>query len=457
MAQWQTSGKPGEAKTDPINDGPRSGKLATGAHRPAARHVRGKENLRTIMPAQFEDPAAYPRRILLAVTGLSPQIVTETLHALAVTRNPAWVPTEIRLITTMRGAQEAERTLLSPDPGWFHRLCADYRLPAIAFVRNHIHVITGARGAPLDDIIEEADNAAVADLITEEVRALTADPGASLHVSIAGGRKTMGFYLGYALSLFGRVQDRLSHVLISPPYELFPEFFYPAPRTRFVRDRDGRTLDAREAQVHLGNIPFVRLREGLPERILQGRARFSEAVAEAQKALPPVALHLDPATRTITAGGESFVLKPAQFAFYWMMSERCVGMRNGVLRTDKDIEEDGINEELLRYYGHLVNVASGFYDKAKKAYRSFDTASFDQAKAKVNRALQRLLGERRAAPYLIGRLAPISGSRRHRFGLALPPAAITVAPIPRAERAGIPIAASLPAQCAHAAGANDRP
>ena len=42
------------------------------------------------------DPAAYPRRILLAVTGLSPQIVTETLYALAVKGNPAWVPTEIR-------------------------------------------------------------------------------------------------------------------------------------------------------------------------------------------------------------------------------------------------------------------------------------------------------------------------------------------------------------------------
>ena len=29
----------------------------------------------------------------------------------------------------------------------------------------------------------------------------------------------MGFYLGYALSLYGRTQDRLSHVLVSSPYE----------------------------------------------------------------------------------------------------------------------------------------------------------------------------------------------------------------------------------------------
>jgi CRISPR-associated protein (TIGR02584 family) len=76
-------------------------------------------------------------------------------------------------------------------------------------------VIIGPDENPLEDIVTEADNVAVADFITEKVRAVTADPEASLHVSIAGGRKTMGFYLGYALSLFGRPQDRLSHVLVS--------------------------------------------------------------------------------------------------------------------------------------------------------------------------------------------------------------------------------------------------
>ena len=55
----------------------------------------------------MSDPASYPRRILLAVTGLSPQIVTETLYALAVEGEPRWMPTEIRIITTRRGAEKA--------------------------------------------------------------------------------------------------------------------------------------------------------------------------------------------------------------------------------------------------------------------------------------------------------------------------------------------------------------
>jgi CRISPR-associated protein (TIGR02584 family) len=164
------------------------------------------------MVPQFERPESYPRRILLAVTGLSPQILTETLYALAVKRKPAWIPTEIHVITTKPGAENLRQALLSNDAAWFHRLRQDYRLPEIAFDIENIHVITGPGGMLLDDIVEDTDNEAVADFITEQVRSLTADPKASLHVSIAGGRKTMGFFIAYALSLFGRLQDRLSHI-----------------------------------------------------------------------------------------------------------------------------------------------------------------------------------------------------------------------------------------------------
>jgi CRISPR-associated protein (TIGR02584 family) len=50
----------------------------------------------------------------------------------------------------------------------------------------------------------------------------------SLHVSIAGGRKTMGFYAGYALSLYGRAQDRMSHVLVDEKFEKGINFYYPS-------------------------------------------------------------------------------------------------------------------------------------------------------------------------------------------------------------------------------------
>jgi hypothetical protein len=72
-----------------------------------------------------QQPSAYKRRVLLAVSGLSPQIVTETIYALASNPQAPFVPTEVHLITTREGAQRAELSLLSDDLGWFHKLCTD--------------------------------------------------------------------------------------------------------------------------------------------------------------------------------------------------------------------------------------------------------------------------------------------------------------------------------------------
>ena len=196
-------------------------------------------------------PAEFPRRVLLAVSGLTPQIVTETIYALAADEFAPFVPTEVHLITSAEGARRAELSLLSDDLGWFHKLCADYHLPGVRFDASHIHVMRDAHGQPMNDIRSPADNRAAADFITAQVRAITADSGCALHASIAGGRKTMGFYLGYALSLFGRPQDRLSHVLVSEPFESSYDFFYRDCASTSSA-RTGQACDGRQTQGHHG-------------------------------------------------------------------------------------------------------------------------------------------------------------------------------------------------------------
>lgn len=175
----------------------------------------------------------FPRRILLAATGLFPQIVTETLYALAVqpgAAGQAFLPTEIHLITTAEGARLARTALLHPDGGQFHALLANYpQLGHPVFDDAHIHQIHNAQGQPLPDIRTPEENACAADAITTLMAQLTHDPQAALHVSIAGGRKTMGFYLGYAFSLFARPQDELSHVLVSSPFESHQNSSSPPP------------------------------------------------------------------------------------------------------------------------------------------------------------------------------------------------------------------------------------
>ena len=379
----------------------------------------------------MKQPQDYPRRILVAVTGSSPAIVTETLYALAVRQEPPFIPTEVQLITTEVGAKRArgspdddKPSLLQPESGGFHRLRADYDLSPIAFEPEHIHVLKDADGQPLDDIRSSEDNERAADTITNVVRGLTRNNDCALHVSIAGGRKTMGFYLGYALSLFGREQDRLSHVLVSEPYESIPEFFYPTPKSELIcaRGPNNRPYDARDAKVTLAEIPFVRLREGLAPDLMEGTASFSAVVADAQRALPPLALELDPTSCRVTAGGESFDMKPAWFAFYWMLADRARLGRPGVHWSD------GIEQELLDYYGQVVNSASGDYERAERAFaRGLSAENFNPTKTHVKEELERRLGRRRAEPYLITAQGGIPGTRYRRFGLSLPPDAIRIA------------------------------
>ncbi len=51
----------------------------------------------------------------------------------------------------------------------------------------------------------------------------------------------MGLFLGIAFQLFARPQDRLSHVLVSPPdLEGHPEFYYPPPAPTAYQTKTGR-------------------------------------------------------------------------------------------------------------------------------------------------------------------------------------------------------------------------
>lgn len=379
----------------------------------------------TVMPdtstsIDLAAPANGPRRILLAVTGLSPQIVTETLYALACDSETPWLPTEIHLLTTARGAEHARLNLLSQEPGWFHRLRDDYGLPDIRFDAESIEVIRDAAGNPLDDIRGQADNDATADAITERLRAFTADPATALHVSIAGGRKTMGYYLGYALSLFGRPQDRLSHVLVSPPFESHPQFYYPSPGERVIHTLgpNPQPLDCQRAEVTLAEIPFVRLREGLPDALLAGRASFSRAVQALNRVLGPPRLVIAVDTQRLYAGGEEVKIHPADLAFALWFARRARLGQEGLRRPVDGVPESAYATAYLAEYDRL----RGRNARIDKRYRDGMTqGDFDERRSRLNGSLREALGGAGAAPYLIDGVG-----RPKRYALSLPPDAVSI-------------------------------
>lgn len=206
-------------------------------------------------------PSSYKRRILVCVTGLAPQVITETLYALCVLEKPKYIPTEIHIITTKEGAERAKLTLFSQKYNNYRTFLSDYNIDSnvIQFDPSNIHVITDSEGIELEDIRTESESLAAGDTILSFIREFTNDSNSSIHASIAGGRKTLGYFVGYALSLFGREQDKLSHVLVSPQFESLPNFFFPPATPQTIQTRDGKLISTLEVKISLSYVPFARV------------------------------------------------------------------------------------------------------------------------------------------------------------------------------------------------------
>ncbi|MBI4755524.1 MAG: TIGR02584 family CRISPR-associated protein [Betaproteobacteria bacterium] len=360
-------------------------------------------------------PHDFPRRALLAVTGLTPQVVTETLYAMCVTGDPPFVPTEVHLVTTAEGAEQARLALLDAESGQFHAFCRDYGLDAaIDFPAANIHVIPDASGAPLEDIRTPEDNTLAADCLLGHVRSLCDDPQAAVHVSIAGGRKTMGFFVGYALSLFGRPQDRLSHVLVNAPFESTRMFYFPPARPRVLHLEKNRSIHTADARVMLAEIPFVRLREDLPRDALRHPTPFATLVAATQQHREP-SLRFEPGQLAAICGGHAIKLSPALFAFYWWLARlRVRGDGEGGFIAIRQQSPD----EYLQLYERLVGRTHDSLATLRATLKGgFYGAFFQEKRAKINGLLKGALSLG-AEPYRV----QSAGVRNHmRYGLALEP------------------------------------
>ncbi|MCE5394671.1 MAG: TIGR02584 family CRISPR-associated protein [Acidithiobacillus sp.] len=338
-------------------------------------------------------------RVLLVVTGLSCQVITETLYALS-RQNPATLPQHVLVLTTQEGA-ERTRLLLCQE-GWFQKLLRDWQLPEISFGPEQILVIQDSAGTPLPDIRSPEDNIFAADAIVDTVRKLTQPQVEQLHVSIAGGRKTMGFFAGYALTLYGRPQDRLSHVLVSVDFESHPEFYYPTPYSRVIHTSPPRSkpLDTQHAVVDLAEIPFLRLQGQIEPWLRNRKVSFGEAVAETQKKLDPPRIEIDLLRRpAVLLGDTPLQLPPAECAFYiWLLARHVRGL-------DTACPPDGAPEPLfaqqyLTIQDRLIGELG--HDRTRlRLQKGMSKDFFEQTKSRLGKSIRKaFLSPSQAVPYL---------------------------------------------------------
>uniref|UniRef100_UPI00404889D2 CRISPR-associated ring nuclease Csm6 n=1 Tax=Roseivirga sp. TaxID=1964215 RepID=UPI00404889D2 len=207
-------------------------------------------------------PEEYKKRILLVSLGTSPQIITEVIYALTEGRRrtgePMFIPTRVVVISTQEGIRKSREAL--ELMGHYQRLISEYQLSGLP---KPEYFAISKDGVELNDIRTTEDNEAAADSIKRIALECTRDDDAALHISIAGGRKTQGYYTGLVASLFCREQDTLSHVLVSEGYEGHPEFYFPTSSDSFIQVKD-QMLNAKEAIVELAQLPLISVRKDLP-------------------------------------------------------------------------------------------------------------------------------------------------------------------------------------------------
>src|SRR5512139_1130052 len=227
---------------------------------------------------------------LVFVAGASPQIITETAYCLL---NEPPLETEIEVLTTAPGRDIIRRDLLGRGGAW-NRFVRAYPLARrLHLAPGNITVLRDAAGRHLQDVRSREDNAAVADQVAGRLRDLTRDGAPPVHASIAGGRKTMGYLLAAAMMLYGRHDDRLSHVLVHPPELEGTDFYFPPrkpARLLIHRRPDQAAVEVRgqDVRVELADLPFLRLR-ALRNPAALRRASFSLLVDELQSDLDALA------------------------------------------------------------------------------------------------------------------------------------------------------------------------
>jgi len=268
---------------------------------------------------------ATKQHILVAVTGNTPQIVTETLYVMAIARQPPVPISAVYILTTARGAEIAWARLGGPE-GAIAALQREYEIGGeIEFSKQHILVFKrknpDGSEEPLEDIRSSADNETLASELLGFVKALTADPNVVLHCSLGGGRRTMSAYMMLALMMYGREEDELTHVVVTEEFETNPDFFFPPKANQPLPIRlPGNKLaivNTDEAKLEVAQIPFVRLRNTLGEDVGKVEKSLQELITIAQQRLDrttPNRLVVDLSRKQARFGARPISLRGVQLA-----------------------------------------------------------------------------------------------------------------------------------------------
>lgn len=364
------------------------------------------------------------KRILIAVCGLTPQVITETLYALY---QQGRMPDAVRILTTRKGKDACNSLLLSPVDGAYYRLLDEYGIDRdrIDFSVRHILTPCDESGQEPDDIATEEESEQFLQLCMDQVFETGRQDDCQTFYSIAGGRKTMGACLTLAAQCYGRPQDRLYHVLVAPEFESSREFFFPPVHSTEItlRDAEGNPYrkETRFAKVTLVTVPFFSIRERLTaQHLKQPESPASLMLSLVREKRPELTVDL-PGKKLIWKGIECDLM-PARltlYAFFALLKKdaacsrkSCKGCDDCFVTVSGIFEREGMIANLYR----RIEPGKDHDAMSDTGIQGLSAENFNAYKSKLRRDLERAFG-----PLEANRLEINTRGRRPntRYGLAL--------------------------------------
>lgn len=325
------------------------------------------------------------KNILICVSGLTPQIIAESLYCLAVKKK---IPIdELYIATTAKG----KNVLFGKDKGSspnkrrlkdvIAEMAKKYKIKPPLFKETDEHIIVAKEESiELFDIRTDKHNRLFPNRLCEFIRNKTEDVNSTLYCSISGGRKTMSVHMAFAMSLFGRGDDKLLHVLTSEENE-FKDYF---PKS------------AKEArQLEMAEIPYVKLRPLLnPELEKEDifSLKYSELVGLAQKRLKITSdkqcVYINKTNRTVLFNNKSIQLEAALFAIYAYFAEMKISGKEYL--NINNIEN--FHEDLMEYVRE--NMPGYYIQNGSLIKKGFSKEDFRVRRSKINNRLSEIIKDK---------------------------------------------------------------
>jgi len=346
------------------------------------------------------------KNILLISSGLSPQVITETLCFYAKEKTPIYFK-EIHVVTGSIGKGIIMDNLLG-GAKYYDQFLTDYNIDkkSIKFSEKTIHVLKDSQGNLLEDILTVNQNKAAINQIFDIVNSLTKDQDVRLITSVAGGRKTMSVIVGQAMQFFAREQDMLIHVVVDDNL-IRNDFYYPTPYKKIV-DIKGNKVDYSKVKLHLDELPFIRLRSIVGPLITENdNSSLLDLVSEAQSQISalikPPSISIDLKEKTLSINDYSILLPPKNLAFYSVMLKLQLddykegNQETGFIDIYQMIEIDFL-ESFLELYTSCYGSNNIYVIKEREKINnesnrraSYDIEWLKQTRSKINRILKKSL------------------------------------------------------------------